>query len=168
MVRILVLRVLSVEGKMSNTHAGKVAIVTGSARGIGAAIASQLASESAKVLVNYNTGKAAAEDVVAAILRDGGKALAVQADVRTAVGAERLFTVAEADEVIGEEHRAATRVSISGTHLGPLMGLPASGKYITLSLNEFRTFREGRISVTRHMEDWMGLFRQIGALPSCL
>ena len=49
---------------MLNTHAGKVAIVTGSARGIGAAIASQLASESAKVIVNYNTGKAAAEDVV--------------------------------------------------------------------------------------------------------
>jgi predicted ester cyclase len=34
------------------------------------------------------------------------------------------------DDVIGEEHRAATRVSISDTHLGPLMGLPASGKYI--------------------------------------
>ena len=57
---------------MSNTHAGKVAIVTGSARGIGAAIASQLANEAAKVVVNYNTGKAAANDVVAAILRDGG------------------------------------------------------------------------------------------------
>jgi predicted ester cyclase len=48
------------------------------------------------------------------------------------------------------------------------MGLPASGKYVTLSLHEFHTFREGRISVTRHMEDWMGLFRQIGALPSAL
>ena len=72
------------------------------------------------------------------------------------------------EEVIGEEHRAAARVSLSGTHLGPLMGLPASGKYITLSLHEFHTFREGRISVTRHMEDWMGLFRQIGALPSAL
>ena len=72
------------------------------------------------------------------------------------------------DEVIAEEHRAAVRVSISGTHLGPLMGLPASGKHITLSLHEFHTFREGRVSVTRHMEDWMGLFRQIGAMPSAL
>ena len=72
------------------------------------------------------------------------------------------------EEVVGEEHRAATRVSLSGTHLGPLMGLPASGKYVTLRLHEFHTFREGRISVTRHMEDWMGLFRQIGALPSAL
>ena len=76
--------------------------------------------------------------------------------------------VATIEEVIGEEHRAATRVSLSGTHLGPLMGLPASGKYVTLRLHEFHTFREGRISVTRHMEDWMGLFRQIGALPSAL
>ena len=69
------------------------------------------------------------------------------------------------DEVIGEKHRAAARLSISGTHLGPLMGLPASGKRVTLSLHEFHIFREGRISVTRHPEDWMGLFRQIGALP---
>jgi predicted ester cyclase len=69
---------------------------------------------------------------------------------------------------IGEEHRAAARVSLSGTHLGPLMGLPASGKYMTLSLHEFHNFREGRISVTRHMEDWMGVFRQIGALPPAL
>jgi steroid delta-isomerase-like uncharacterized protein len=76
--------------------------------------------------------------------------------------------VATIEEVIGEEHRAAARVSLSGTHLGPLMGLPASGKHMTLSLHEFHTFREGRISVTRHMEDWMGLFRQIGALPSAL
>ncbi|HEX4576587.1 MAG TPA: ester cyclase, partial [Edaphobacter sp.] len=76
--------------------------------------------------------------------------------------------VATIEEVIGEEHRAAARVSLSGTHLGPLMGLPASGKYMTLWLHEFHTFREGRISVTRHMEDWMGLFRQIGALPSAL
>ena len=76
--------------------------------------------------------------------------------------------VATIEEAIGEEHRAAARVSLSGTHLGPLMGLPASGRSITLSLHEFHTFRGGRITVTRHMEDWMGLFRQIGALPSAL
>jgi 3-oxoacyl-[acyl-carrier protein] reductase len=85
------------EDRMRNTHAGKVAIVTGSARGIGAAIASQLASESTKVVINYKSGKAAAEDVVATIIREGGNALAVQADVSTAGGAERLFAVAEAE-----------------------------------------------------------------------
>ena len=82
---------------MSSTHAGKVAIVTGSARSIGAAIASQLASDVAKVVVNCNIGEAAAEDVVAAILRDGGKALAVQADGSTLAGAERPLVVAEAE-----------------------------------------------------------------------
>ena len=75
---------------------------------------------------------------------------------------------ATVEEVIGEERRAAARVSLSGTHLGPLMGIAASGGPVTLALHEFHTFREGRISVTRHMEDWMGLFRQIGALPSAL
>ena len=72
------------------------------------------------------------------------------------------------EEVIGEENRAAARVSLSGTHLGPLMGIAASSKRVTLALHDFHTFREGRISMTRHMEDWMGLFRQIGALPSAL
>jgi NAD(P)-dependent dehydrogenase (short-subunit alcohol dehydrogenase family) len=77
---------------MSNTHAGKVAIVTGSARGIGAAAAYQLARESAKVVVKYNTHKAAAEDVVAAIRLHGGEALAIQADVRTAVRRSPLWS----------------------------------------------------------------------------
>jgi steroid delta-isomerase-like uncharacterized protein len=75
---------------------------------------------------------------------------------------------ATVEEVIGEENRAAARVSLSGTHRGPLMGIAASSKHVTLALHEFHTFREGRISVTRHMEDWMGLFRQIGVLPSAL
>ena len=73
---------------------------------------------------------------------------------------------ATVEEVIGEEHRAAARVALSGTHLGPLMGIAASGRPVTLALHEFHTFRDGQISVTRHMEDWMDLFGQIGSLPS--
>ena len=76
--------------------------------------------------------------------------------------------IAAVEEVIGEKNRAAARVSLSGTHRGPLMGIAASSKHVTLALHEFHTFREGRISVTRHMEDWMDLFRQIGGLPSGL
>jgi steroid delta-isomerase-like uncharacterized protein len=76
--------------------------------------------------------------------------------------------VATIEEVIGEKNRAAARVSLSGTHRGPLMGIAASSKHVKLALHEFHTFRDGRISVTRHMEDWMGLFRQIGSLPSGL
>ncbi|MFQ5420645.1 MAG: 3-oxoacyl-[acyl-carrier-protein] reductase [Anaerolineae bacterium] len=60
---------------------GKVAIVTGASRGIGRAIAEDLAAHGVKVAVNYNASAAAAEDVVAAIKENGGTAVAIQADV---------------------------------------------------------------------------------------
>ncbi len=61
--------------------AGKVAIVTGSARGIGAAIAARYAAEGAKVVVNYSRSAAEANAVVEAIRSTGGAAITVQADV---------------------------------------------------------------------------------------
>ena len=59
----------------------KVAIVTGASRGIGRAIALDLAANGAKVIVNYNASSAAADEVVSAIKTSGGEALAVKADV---------------------------------------------------------------------------------------
>jgi 3-oxoacyl-[acyl-carrier protein] reductase len=81
---------------MANRLNGKTAIVTGSARGIGAAIAEHLAAEQANVIVNYANDKTAAEGVVAKITAAGGRAIAVQADVSTAAGAKALFDAAEA------------------------------------------------------------------------
>ena len=71
--------------------AGKVAVVTGASKGIGAAIAKHLAAEGASVVVNYASSRAGADKVVAEITGNGGKAVAVQADVAKKPDIERLF-----------------------------------------------------------------------------
>jgi 3-oxoacyl-[acyl-carrier protein] reductase len=76
---------------MPKKLAGKVAVVTGASKGIGAGIAKQLADEGAAVVVNYATSKEGADRVVADITRKGGKAIAVQADVAKHADIERLF-----------------------------------------------------------------------------
>lgn len=80
---------------MSQKLAGKVAVVTGASKGIGAAIAKHLASEGASVIVNYSASQAAADRVVAEITRAGGKAIAVKANVSQQADIERLFTATQ-------------------------------------------------------------------------
>lgn len=70
---------------------GKVAVVTGASKGIGAAIARQLAAEGAAVVVNYASSRDGAERIVSDITSRGGKAMAVQADMAKKEDIRRLF-----------------------------------------------------------------------------
>jgi 3-oxoacyl-[acyl-carrier protein] reductase len=71
--------------------AGKVAVVTGASKGIGAEVARQLAAEGAAVVVNYASSKSGADKVVGEIKARGGKAVAVQGDVSKPEDIRRLF-----------------------------------------------------------------------------
>src|SRR5277367_1933006 len=72
--------------------AGKVAVVTGASKGIGASIAKHLAAEGAAVVVNYASSKSGAEKIVNEITAQGGKAIAVQANVAKKADIDRLFS----------------------------------------------------------------------------
>ncbi|MEW5836231.1 MAG: glucose 1-dehydrogenase [Pseudomonadota bacterium] len=91
--------------------AGKVALVTGASKGIGAAIARALAAEGAAVVVNYASSQAGADAVVADIVKAGGKAVAVRGDVSKASDAKAL-----ADAAVGHFGRLDVLVNNSGVY----------------------------------------------------
>jgi 3-oxoacyl-[acyl-carrier protein] reductase len=92
-------------GKLS----GKVAVVTGASKGIGAGIALELAAQGASVVVNYASSKEGAEKVVAQITKAGGKAIAVGGSVAKA---------AEIDKVFAETKKAFGKIDILVNNAG--------------------------------------------------
>lgn len=97
----------------------KVAVVTGSSRGIGRAIALELAARGAKVVVNYNSNSAAAEEVVGKITESGGEAIAIQADVSKLDQAKALIKAAAAE--YGKLDILVNNVGITRDNLMALM-----------------------------------------------
>src|SRR5262245_42681815 len=85
---------------MSGKLTGKVAVVTGASKGIGAEIARQLAAAGATIVVNYSSSRDGADRVVADITKGGGRARAVQANLARPADVTKLFT--EAREAFGK------------------------------------------------------------------
>jgi 3-oxoacyl-[acyl-carrier protein] reductase len=116
---------------MSGRLKGKVAVVTGASKGIGAEIARRLAADGAAVVVNYATSKAGADQVVADIVRRDGRAVAVQADVATEGDVRRLF--AEARKAFG---RVDVLVNNAGIYeFAPLENITADHFHKQFNLN---------------------------------
>lgn len=137
---------------MSQSLQGKTAIVTGSSRGIGRAIAEGLAANGAAVVVNYVGNRNAAGEVVAAITGKGGKALAVQADVSVPGDVRRLFDEAEAklgpiDIVVANVGVAVIKpfVETTETDFDFVFGTNARGTFFTMQEAAKRVRDGGRI-----------------------
>lgn len=111
--------------------AGKVAVVTGASKGIGASIAKHLAAEGGSVVVNYSSSKSGADKVVADIASGGGKAIAVQADVAKQADIDRLF--AETKKAFG---RLDILVNNAGIYeFSPLENITAEHFHKQFNLN---------------------------------
>ncbi|MER5379287.1 3-oxoacyl-ACP reductase family protein [Streptomyces sp. NPDC002688] len=127
---------------------GKVALVTGGSRGIGAATALRLAREGADVAVTYVRGKEAAEDVVRGIEALGRRALALRADSSDAVEAGGV-----ADRVVAEFGRLDVLVNNAGVGvLGPLESLSLADVDRVLAVNVRGVFLASR-SAAPHLGD---------------
>lgn len=68
-------------------------------------------------------------------------------------------------DMIQAPGRIGVRAEITGTHQGELFGIAPTGKKVTFRLHEFHTLDGKRVTTTWHMEDWFGLFLQLGQFP---
>jgi 3-oxoacyl-[acyl-carrier protein] reductase len=140
---------------MIHVLAGKHALVTGSSRGIGRAIAQRLAKDGAAVIIHYVRNAKAAGEVVGAILEEGGKAVAIQADLAQPSEVQRLFEEAEQaigplDIVFANAADALVKPLIKCTEedFDRIFTLNAKGVFFTLQQAARRVRNGGRIIAT--------------------
>lgn len=142
------------------TLENKVAIVTGGSRGIGRAIAVELASRGAAVVVNYNSSSSAAEDVVKQIQEAGGKAAAHQADVSDFKQAEALikFTV----DTFGDLGILVNNAGITRDQL--IMMMPEADWDAVINTNLKSTFNCSKAAVKHMMRKRTGRIINIASV----
>jgi len=133
-------------------NAIKTAIVTGSSRGIGRSIAVRLASSGFAVVVNYVNKTSDAAQVVAAIEKEGGRAIAVQADVANAIAAKNLFDQAEkafgyVDVLVNNAGVMSNKLiaEMDEATFDRMMGINIKGTFNMLHLASKRLRDNGRI-----------------------
>ncbi|OMP78114.1 SDR family NAD(P)-dependent oxidoreductase [[Flexibacter] sp. ATCC 35208] len=127
------------------TLTGKIILVTGASRGIGAAIALKLAAEGATVVINYAGNKEAADKTVAAIQEQGGASMAIQADVSKSDEVKRMF-----DTVIAQYGRMDVLVNNAGILLYKLIKDTTDEEFDRqFAINVKGTFNTMREAATR-------------------
>src|SRR5882724_4733958 len=146
---------------MSAKLNGKVAVVTGASKGIGASIAKHLAEAGAAVVVNYSSSKAEAERVVAEITGQGGRAVAVQANVARPADITRLF--AEAKAAFG---RLDILVNNAGVYeFAPIEEVTAEGFHRQFDLNVLALLLASKEAV-KHFDAAGGSIVNISSIAS--
>nr|WP_314547170.1 SDR family oxidoreductase [uncultured Massilia sp.] len=133
----------------ANQNTGRVAIVTGASRGIGAAVAHRLAQDGFAVAVNFASKQAEADAVVAAIETAGGRAFAVQADVADSAAVERMFDAVES-------RFGRVDVLVNNAGVLPYVTLAETSDETferTFAINVQGTFNTMRQAATRMNED---------------
>jgi len=128
--------------------AGKVAVVTGASKGIGAGIAKHLAAEGAAVVVNYASSKEDADRVVDEITKRGGQGIAVQGDVAREADIERLFAAT---------NKAFGRLDILVNNAGVYQFTPLEEVTENEFHREFNTNVLGLILATREAVKYFGV-----------